>query len=328
MMARIKELLQQRQESVVNGAELASEAENNGHPTGIRVAIDPSAPFPIYAVPEKITPEQAREWRNKQDDHPLFKNRKLSEPVVERYSHDMVNDLWLLTHQPIAISPEDVPIDGQHRLEALARSGQEQWMLVARNVPFEVMLAIDGGFKRGYHHVKEILGEKEPKTRASIVRMTAKAILSGENQRKLSTMVKGFSLSNPELNEWEKLIKEHVNIDAAIVNARKLYKPVPPAAGGAFFCLVSIEVSEEIAEHFIDAVDTGADLPIGDARLALRNTVIELSRRSKVSSEEYLCVLIKGFNAWAKGQSRKSIPFKKEENVPVISKGKLARIFQ
>jgi hypothetical protein len=293
--------------------------------TYLPVKIDPSAPYQILPIPEWVTPRQAREWRNAQDEHPRFKNRNLSERTIERYMSDMREGRWILTHQPIALAEGNIPLDGQHRAEALARLMGEidgVWMLVARDVPYEIMPAIDDTFKRGFHHVRQIAGKSNANAGAAAIRLAATHVMAMEAdaQWQLSTFSARKNFSTAQLEQWEHLFSQYCDIEQATIKAYQLYPPVLLSATGAFYLLLSMHVGERLAADFIDRVAEGANLDSGDPRLVLKDSLIDRAVRKPVPTKElFLCLLIKGFNAWAKGETnRKWIVFRKGEFVPRI----------
>jgi hypothetical protein len=88
--------------------------------------------MPIDFSVHKFTPKDALdllggEERNKNKD-----NRALGDRIVTRYGNDMTAGRWRTTHQAIAVGPDGRMVDGQHRLEAIIKTG----------VPVEMILAI------------------------------------------------------------------------------------------------------------------------------------------------------------------------------------------
>lgn len=94
----------------------------------------------------EITPELAKKLLSSNDD-----NRKVNSSRVSQYAKAMAGGRWMETGQPIIVSEEGMLIDGQHRLEAIARSGCTLRMLVAtiaandgkgeltaRNIPIDI----------------------------------------------------------------------------------------------------------------------------------------------------------------------------------------------
>lgn len=90
-----------------------------------------------------VTPDRAATWLEQTNR----RNRKIKESVVVQYARDMRDDKWILTHQGIAFSPDDILLDGQHRLWAIVESGRTVPMYVWRNVTDEAMLVIDSGYR-------------------------------------------------------------------------------------------------------------------------------------------------------------------------------------
>lgn len=66
----------------------------------------------------EVSPELAKEWLKSN----TF-NRKVSQSTVNRYARDMASGNWRLNHQGIAFDGQGVLVDGQHRLEAISKSG-------------------------------------------------------------------------------------------------------------------------------------------------------------------------------------------------------------
>lgn len=73
----------------------------------------------------EVSPELAKEWLKSN----TF-NRKVSPSTVNRYARDMASGQWRLNHQGIAFDGHGVLVDGQHRLEAVAKSGATVRMMV------------------------------------------------------------------------------------------------------------------------------------------------------------------------------------------------------
>lgn len=77
-------------------------------------------------------------------------NRKLRKSVVERYSQVMTLGDWLLTPEPIVIADTGRLLNGQHRLNAVIKSGVNVRMFVVRNVSEKAFSAIDRGVSRTF----------------------------------------------------------------------------------------------------------------------------------------------------------------------------------
>jgi hypothetical protein len=97
-----------------------------------------------------VTPELAARWLENN-----FRNRSIDDDVVAAYARDMVNGVWVPTHQGVAFNDCDELIDGQHRLRAVVLSGKTIRMMVTFGLPSAIagkemttMDAIDRGRTR------------------------------------------------------------------------------------------------------------------------------------------------------------------------------------
>lgn len=100
---------------------------------------------------EKITPMLAESLLKLNTD-----NRKLRTSHVDFLAAQMRSGNFRLTHQGIAISEDDVLLDGQHRLRAVVKSGVAVDMYVFRDVDGGTFTAIDIGAKRSNSDVTKI----------------------------------------------------------------------------------------------------------------------------------------------------------------------------
>lgn len=77
---------------------------------------------------KKITPEEAARLLSK----PSGMQRPLNLTLALRYSQTMSRGDWRLTHQGLMLGPDEVVIDGQHRLKGVELSGQTLDFMVSR----------------------------------------------------------------------------------------------------------------------------------------------------------------------------------------------------
>jgi hypothetical protein len=90
-----------------------------------------------------VTPELAQQWLRYNDF-----NRPLKLRLVEKYVRQIRSGNWQRTHQGVAFDSHGVILDGQHRLWAVAQSGQAVPMLIFLNENLTAHESIDGGRPR------------------------------------------------------------------------------------------------------------------------------------------------------------------------------------
>lgn len=115
----------------------------------------------------EVTPAMAEAWLSRKT-----KNRNPRALQVDKIYRAITFKEFLLTHQGIAFRASDgALIDGQHRLEAIVRSGMSVTMVVAWNVTDDAMSVIDTGTSRRVHDVLTMLGVNNAKRRLSWMRL-------------------------------------------------------------------------------------------------------------------------------------------------------------
>lgn len=85
-------------------------------------------------------------------------NRNISQPNVERYASDMITMDWIINGDTIKFSKEGELLDGQHRLTAIAESGEAQVLLIVWGLDKVAMATIDAGRKRTYGDILKMRG--------------------------------------------------------------------------------------------------------------------------------------------------------------------------
>jgi hypothetical protein len=101
--------------------------------------------MPVTIEQEWVTPETAKAWldRNKM-------NRNESVTEVARYAGEMSSGTWFDTGDTVKWDTDEVLADGQHRLEAIVRTGIAQNLWVARGLDPQARIAIDDGRSRKF----------------------------------------------------------------------------------------------------------------------------------------------------------------------------------
>lgn len=92
---------------------------------------------------ETITPYKAKDLLKRNT-----KNRPVSDKRVRHYSRLMKDGKWYLTHQGIAISENDVIIDGQHRLLAIIMANTSVDVNITYGLDDETFKYVDVGYTR------------------------------------------------------------------------------------------------------------------------------------------------------------------------------------
>lgn len=122
----------------------------------------------VTSAVETITPERAADLL-KANTH----NRQVRVKMVRLYADEMRRGAWRLNGESIKIAKTGVLLDGQHRLEAVVRSGVTIQSLVTRGLDADTFTTIDTGRKRTPGDTLGISGVKSSNSAAAAIRSYA-----------------------------------------------------------------------------------------------------------------------------------------------------------
>ncbi|MFC8128468.1 hypothetical protein [Streptomyces sp. NPDC057302] len=263
---------------------------------------------------EVITPELARDWLLLNT-----KNRPLSKAFVQQLTQQIERGEWQLTHQGIAFDDHGALIDGQHRLEAVAKAGVPVQCVVTRGVAQSAFTVMDTGRKRSGRDALALAGEEHSTHLAAALRglylyLTAPdSAWSGQSAAVSNDLLLTVLDQHPGMRDA---------VRAAIPMNKAFRITVTAAAVGWY---ATTDARPELDQHlWHEALVTGAGLRIGDPRLTLRNTLLNLAagktHRRRDDSREHLLYYLKSWNAWVEGRDMKLLRRSPGETMPRVSR--------
>lgn len=247
-------------------------------------------------------------------------NRRLRQQRVERYAREMLKAQWLDDGSNIGFDWNNRLIQGQHRLAGVVLAGATnpnisfEWVVV-RNLDPAVYAVLDQGLGRsGADALGADVGNG--KNKFAITRLYLVWIMDGDPRSRADVEVIGRSDVAEYYHDNEQAVQEAADM------AYKFYRFFAGgnnSAWGAFIMRIW-ELNQSAAQEFLDGVLTGADLPQESPILALRNFLS--NDRKLPTSGFHLAVLIKAWNDYLAGKSRRVMVFKADEDFPVIRKNR------
>lgn len=125
-----------------------------------------------------VTPEIAATWLGLIDP----KQRRVGALRVRKMASDMLSGLWKDSFDPVVFDTKGALWNAQHRLNAIVSSGCSIWLLVAKNVPDEMIEKLDSGISRSPSDLLAMEGviEKDKSPRFTAL---AKAMMQGNGNR-------------------------------------------------------------------------------------------------------------------------------------------------
>lgn len=232
---------------------------------------------------ETITPARAEELLKLNSRNRVMRNQQ-----VEFHASNLRNKRWKLLHQGIAISSDNVLLDGQHRLQAIVVTGIAAEMVVATGVDPQSLNAIDTGARRNPGDVFHMQQIPNAPLAASTTRILRSYWLDSWG---------GEVVPHGELLD---LYYECKGLEEAMKVARGQYKDV----GMRLSCLaaavyltrhsaVASHTVNEWLEQFVDGVGVKADSSAYVLRRQLRN---HANNEKRTSSRGHMGLYAK---AWA-----------------------------
>lgn len=148
---------------------------------------------------EYITPEKAREWVACQGT-----NRKLKPRLLFKIMGDIKNGLWRVNGGTFCFDKHGRLVDGQHRCNAIIKTGIGVWGIIVRNVPADAVQTIDTGVSRTASDIFTFADVKDAALKAAVVRASRAieaGIISGHSTKSVISSGSSafFDISNVSL---------------------------------------------------------------------------------------------------------------------------------
>ena len=187
-----------------------------------------------------ITPVDAgkimdEHWKRVQEG--TFMPRPISVGTIAKYMMDMRNGYWRLAPDPIAFDTNDNLIQGQHRLEAVRRSGVTCEFYVSKGWEASTMDVLDTGKSRSVGAIMAMKGLKNTTALAGtvggIARIPYRGHASGLTYTQASYILKELGLMN-DIEEMMRTISSKKDFVGHIFGPLCYYHSVRPKKAFAF----------------------------------------------------------------------------------------------
>lgn len=235
---------------------------------------------------ETITPQIAAKLLESN-----LNNRPLTEAHVASLVKEMKNGRWKVNGDNIRISDKHVIIDGQHRLNAIVKSGVTIQSWVMRGLSDDVFDTIDVGKRRSAGDTLGCRGEKNAHRLCAALIMVDK-YMTGRVESSVH-------YSNTEV---EDLLLKYPDIRSSLFPGRGRKGLIRPSVFEACHYLFS-KKDTAMAESFLEKVERGTGLTEGDPWYVLRERLLHNSlSAAKLSKPLEMALCIKAWNAARQGK--------------------------
>ena len=253
----------------------------------------------LRAKVEEITPAKAAKWLDATlDKIEEFRNRPISQSVVDGYAQDIIDGNWDTNGETIKLDDVGLVVDGQHRLWAIISADKAVKILVVRGVDRDSFKTIDRGRKRTVGNILSIAGESQTGLLASA--------LNHLHRYLRNELVRGGgrnALSSPEAL---KLLERHPDIRDSL-KAHAWAKPILPGSISVICHYVFSQEKPRMADDFFQRLGEGTELKKTDPVYVLREKLLLRKSGQNRHRLDTLDMLALCFKAWKLRVSSKEI---------------------
>lgn len=253
-----------------------------------------SAVFEVYKT--RVTPDYARELLHLYNTA----NRGIRRGGLKRLIDEMKAGRWKFNGSPIRFAKDGTMLDGQHTLLACAESGVIIECVFMKGLDRDVFDTIDVGTKRTCGDTLYVAGEKNPSILA--------AALGWVHRYMTNSVPANEVISSTKIEE---VLLQHAGIRESLQLVGGLKVKIMPLSILVALHYLFARKDALLAEAFIDAVISGANLAPGDPVYMLRERLLSnmISNR-KVRAAYLMALAIKAWNAMRKSKPIKQLSWR------------------
>lgn len=229
-----------------------------------------------------VTPEMAKEFLANEKF-----TRGTKKALVTKYTRHMLNKTWAKTYQTISFDKNMQMIDGHHRCEASAASGESFEACVVVGLEEGAAGYIDCGLSRSTdQRLSAINGEKVNQRR--VRNLTRMMQVDGFNRDKMhvSDTLYANSISIEAIKKFDKLYGE--GLDFAMTHLKGYYHAsIVAAVAKAYYSLDKYNVTVEKLARFCEVFTTGLyDTPYESTAAVCRNSFFDKNSQKKKADKK------------------------------------------
>lgn len=260
----------------------------------------------MRASVQVITPEGARQLLESNSG-----NRTLNKHIIERYRNDMIHGRWRPNGSSISVGPDGRLLNGQHRLSALIEADVAIEFVLVYEDTDDVFSTLDIGITRPTSTILTMSGLHYATAAAAISRQVLSYDAAPE-----STWGTDTSGGRSAVIEWAQQHAESedlLNACRAHAEARAGMRSLGAWYGTVAYLVLTRSHHADKWFEFHVAVSSGVGLLAGDARLALRNWVINKGRapQSEWDRQQALAIGLLAWNLYVSGKTRDFLKFQR-----------------
>lgn len=239
-------------------------------------------------------------------------NRKIAKSRVQLLADAMERGDFTFTGESVIFDRDDQLLNGQHRLSAVVKSGSSIWTVVVRGVDPDAFLHMDRGFRRLVGDDLRRLGFADYNSLAAATKLVLAYEANALNNNVARTLVANIDAQRREVLDSQRLYERCIEFATAC-------RPtgINGSAMCAFAVLASRRTSIDETFEWLTRFQQGANMEVGDSRIALSRWLTDNKRKQNVY---HLSALVFAWNAHRSGRPLKQIrSWRRGDPFPTIS---------
>jgi hypothetical protein len=245
------------------------------------------------------------------------RNRRKRPGGVEFFEDIIDSGEWGWTHQGIAIDTEGYVQDGQHRLQAVQKTGRTVPVYITIGMPPENFGKIDTGMPRNARDLAYLRGEKNEGVLTSVGRMLVQIELHGPEAARRTTKRTPIDRVDKKIVQAGDPLR--VSVTTAMRIRRELKANVNGLALAIYLITMKLPENDPRVERFLKDFETGIGLEDrSDPVWALRRYFIRHEGTKAPRAWEAAALVIKAWNQRASGNTRSFLRWTSDERFPDV----------
>lgn len=268
---------------------------------------------------EYVTPEDAQKLLSQNTN-----NRSLNAGVVRYYQKEIENGNWDVNGESIKVAEDGTLLDGQHRLEAISRSGTGVHTFVVRGLQKDVFTTIDAGKTRNHGDYLKIAGHDG---NTSLLAAAGRISMffgndgvfrvAGPTSKDKGAKRTGNKVSPEDMVVY---VEKHPGLSESVKKISNSFGKIVPVSIAAGCHYVFSIIDMEKADDFFNALCTGEGLKFGNPILALRNRLIAHrgdGRAGEGHRRMLVYYIVRAWNAYVAGEELKEIKYQTDYEIRI-----------
>lgn len=228
-------------------------------------------------------------------------NRSLREAKIAQLVSDIVNDKFVFNGEPIIIAKNGELNDGQHRLEAIRRSGKAQKLLFVFGIERETRTTLDQGAPRSAASYLQMQGVAN----GALLSSTTRIIIAFERNLDKKGLGRPGEISAGDVTRRaaeDKTIQTSARYTA---NYSRRVKGMAATSVIAACHNILLKIDVQDGKAFMDMLVLGENIARDDPAFKARDRLRGLAHRSKTTQME---IIFRAWNAYREKRTLTSIP--------------------